>query len=372
MNYKVRRFVSIGLGLFSAAGTIFTAILVAKETPKALEKIKELKEKNSKKFNYVKGLIPIYWPAIVMCVGTVASTTISNVISYKTEASLLATSAMLSQGLKKYKNKVKDVLGVDIDNLINNEISKDDYKLLNNNDIKKNDGTELYWEENLGFFRCKPLDFMAAIADLNQRLHTPDPDPNGTFYFTTLYILMNDAKAKVYNEDYLNGCKNIGWTTDYLCSMYDIKCMWVHANYTKIIDKDTGELLFTKISFFEDPIFLEDNETSRFDYRSRKEYRHEDRIGLHDEDAFELYLNNYVDPYDENDENVGSRISEIQEEFIQSKIDCNIEDDDGRRFIPSNPDFTKSIKYSTGEDVSNPDSSILFDYNLPDTKDIPK
>lgn len=45
MNYKARRASSLILGLLSAGGTILTAILVAKETPNALKKIKEIKEK---------------------------------------------------------------------------------------------------------------------------------------------------------------------------------------------------------------------------------------------------------------------------------------------------------------------------------------
>ena len=96
MNYKARRASSLILGLFSALGTVVTAILVAKETPKAMEKIKEIKEKNKdiKKIDYIKALIPVYWPAGLMCLGTMASTTISQVISVKTEASLIAKSRM--------------------------------------------------------------------------------------------------------------------------------------------------------------------------------------------------------------------------------------------------------------------------------------
>lgn len=372
MNYKAMRATSIIFGFTSAIGTVVTALLVAKETPKALIKIKELKSKdNSRKIDYIKELLPIYWPAITVCAGTIASTTISNVISMKTEASLIATSTMLSQSLRRYKGKVKDILGIDADKLISTEIAKDDYDKLHINNLKIEPEEKLYWEENLGFFKCKPIDFMAAIADLNQRLHTPDPSPDGTFYFTTLYILMKDAKAKVYDEEKLDICKNWGWTTDYLCEVYDMKCMWVHAHYTNVIDKNTGEVLFTKISFFEEPIYLEDSEISRYKYISRKEYEHNNGQDMHDYDAFQSYLDNYDDPYDENDENVGSKIAEIQEEFINSKIDCDCKDDDGRRFIPSNPNFSKSNKYSTGEDVSNPDSKLLFDSNLPDIEDIP-
>lgn len=372
MNYKARQVTAILLGLTSAVGTVATAILVAKETPKALKKIEELKSKKDvKKIDYIKALLPVYWPALSVCVGTVASTTISNVISMKTEASLIATSTMLSQGWRKYKGKVQDIFGKDASKLIDQEVAKDDYDYSKANKIKVEPEERLYWEEHLGFFKCKPLDLMAAVTDLNQRLHTPDPSPDGTFYFTTLAIFMKDAKAYVYDENKLKACKNIGWTTDYLCEVYDMKCMWVHVEYTTVLKRETGEVLFTKINFFEEPIVLQDSEVSRFKYKSREDYAHEAECDMHDYDAFNMYSHGYQD-YDPDDETCGSKITDIQESFINSKIDCDTVEDDGRRFIPSNPSFTESMKYEDGQDFKNPNSELLRDSNLPDVDDIPE
>jgi hypothetical protein len=363
MNYKARQVVAILLGLTSAVGTVATAILVAKETPKALKKIEKLKSKKDvKKIDYVKALLPVYWPALSVCAGTIASTTISNVISTRTEASLIATSTMLSQGWKKYKGKVQDIFGKDASEFINQEIAKDDYDYSKANNLKVESEEHLYWEENLGFFKCKPLDLMAAIADLNQRLHTPDPSPNGTFYFTTLAVLMRDAKAYVYDKNKLKACENIGWTTDYLFEAYDLKSMWVHANYTTIIKKETAEVLFTKINFFEEQIVLQESEVSRLKYKSREEYEHEAECDMNE---------GYYD-YIHSDIKTADAISMIQESFVNSKIDCDMVDDDGRRFIPSNPDFMESVKYEDGRDYNNPDSETLRDSNLPDVKDIPE
>lgn len=361
MNYKARRVTAMLLGLTSAIGTVATAILVAKETPKALKKIDELKSKKDvKKVDYIKALLPVYWPALSVCAGTIASTTISNVVSMKTEASLIATSTMLSQGWRKYKGKVQDIFGKDASEFINQEVAKDDYDYSKANKLKIEPEERLYWEENLGFFKCKPLDLMAAIADLNQRLHTPDPSPNGTFYFTTLAVLMRDAKAYVYDKNKLKACENIGWTTDYLFEAYDLKSMWVHANYTAVIRKETGEVLFTKINFFEDPIVLQESEVSRLKYKSREEYEHE----------AECDMNAYN--YCREDIENTNEIANLQEAFVTSKIDCDMDDDDGRRFIPSNPEFMESVKYEDGRDYNNPDNEALHDSNLPDVKDIPE
>ncbi len=367
MNYKRRQALSIGLGISSAIGTVVSMILAIQETPKALAKIKEIKEKdNPKKIDYVKGLFPIYWPSFTVCAATVLSTTMSQLISLKTEASLIATTAMINQGWKKYQGKVKDLFGIDVDKFITTEISKDDYKDIKKEmkDLKLTIGESLYWEENLGFFKCKQANLIAAMADINQRLHTPDPDPNGTFYFATLYFFAQDAEAKVYDKDKLEACKEIGWTTDYLCAVYDLSCMWVHPTYTHIIDKETGEVLYTKIDFFEEPIWLHPSETSRYNYKSRQDYKHELEYDIHDDDAFNMYMNSSYRDLDDADV-YSNKVHNIQESFINSKIDCDSEEDNGRRFIPTNPSFTSTIKYV--------DQSMEKDIpGLPPLDEIPK
>lgn len=344
INWQRRKIISILLGLLSAGGTVATAVLVAKATPKALEKIKELKNNpNTKKIDYVKNLIPIYWPAGIICLGTIASTTISQVVSLKTEASLIATSTVLSQGWHKYKNKVKDVFGIDADKKITNLIASDDYS---KNNIQQT-SNELFWEEHLGFFTCKKEDLMGAINDINQRLHTPDPDPDGTLYWTTLYFFMQDANAKVLDKTKLEASKEIGWTTDYLCEVYELGCMWVHPLFTRVVKKETGEVLFTKVTFFEEPIFLEESERSRYHYKSRADYEHEAEIDMHDADALALYSHGYQD-WDP---------LEIENEFVNTKPDCDIVNDNGRRFIPTNQAI--------------PTEYLDEDKELPSEKDIP-
>lgn len=344
MNYRARRAGSIILGLFSAAGTVITAILVAKETPKAMNKIKELKQnKESKKIDYIKALVPIYWPAGIMCLGTIASTTVSQVISMRTEASLIATSTMLSQGWNRYKGKVKDILGIEQEKTISNSISTDDYQKQKPIPVKNE---QLYWEEHLGFFSCKESDLLCALSDLNQRLHTPDPASDGTFYWTSLAFLMRDANAKVFDKEKLKACEEIGWTTDYLFEVYDLCCMWVHPFITKVVKKETGEVLYSKLSFFEEPVFLHESERSRYHYKSRADYEHEAEIDLCDANALSLASHGYQD-FDPSD---------YDRALVNSKPDC-AQEDNGRRFIPSNQPI--QVEY------------IEENIELPGEKDIP-
>ena len=357
MNYRSRKAASIIFGLLSAAGTVITAILVAKETPKAIKKIDELKQKQTvKKMDYIKALIPIYWPAGLVCLGTITSTTISQVISIKTEASLIAATTIANQGWMQYKGKVKQLLGVNADKAVTNSTSTDEY---NRQLPKVESGKQLFWEEHIGFFSCTKDQLLAGLNDLNQRLHTPDPSPDGTCYYTSLYFLIKDSHACVYNKDIIEGLKEYGWTTDYMYEVWTLSCMWVHPCFTKVVKKETGEVLYTKLSFWEEPITLIDSERSRYHYESREDFKHDaendinesEMNSMYDEDAYQLSTHGYQD--DDMDEAL-----QIEKELVYNKPDCHPQIDNGRRFMPT--DQNAEIEY------------IEEDPTLPSEKDIPK
>ena len=358
MNFRTKKILSILLGFTSAIGTVVTAVLVAKETPKAMKKIEELKkQENVKKRDYIKALVPIYWPAGVVCLGTIASTTVSNAISLKTEASLIATSTMLSQGWNKYKGKVKDIFGIEGEKHVSQDISAEEYNEKQMDKVPQTDDRKLYYEEHLGWFLCNERDLLTAIIDLNQRLHTPDPSPDGTFYFTTLAVLAKDAKARILDKEKFKACKNIGWTTDYLCEVYDLSCMWVHVYFTKACKRDTGEVLYTKLNFWEEPIFLNDSEVSREHYKSRADYEHEAEIDLHDDAAFNMYnCHGYQDVPGE----------EIERSMVNSKLDCDCVNDTGRRFQPSD------MKSTTDYEWLEADPTLPQENDIPNIKEILK
>lgn len=358
MNYRSRKIISITLSLLSAAGVVITAILAAKETPKAMKKIDELKNKeNVKKMDYVKALAPIYWPAALVGLGTIASGTISQAISIKTQASLIAASTIANQGWNRYKGKVKRMFGVDADKSITNNISADEYsKQMPTVDS----GKQLFWEEHIGFFSCTKEELLAGLNDLNQRLHTPDAENDGTYYYTSLYFLVKDSNAKVYNKEILNGLKEIGWTTDYLCEVFDLSCMWVHPYFTKVAKKETGEILYTKLDFWEEPITLIESEHSRNHYKSREDFEHDAEEDMrqaaledmYDEDAHQLSTHGYQDiPEDDP--------LRIAKDLVYNKPDhTNMQVDTGRRFMPSN--INNEIEY------------LEEDPYLPGENDIPK
>ena len=342
---ETKKIMPIILSIAASAGTIGLAFLVAKETPKVKEKLDANKEANN--LEKAKIIGKGYWPAMLVGAATISSITASTIISKKAEASLIATSAVLSQGWNRYKYKIKELLGEKGEKKITDLISNDEFKQKSTDILEKKDSNkQLYWEEHLGFFECNPVNFMAAINDLNQRLHSPDPDVNGTFYWTTLAIFAKDADAKVFEKDKLEASKHIGWTSDYLLEVYGSQCVWVHPYYTRVLDKKTKELRYIKVDFWEEPIILQKDETSRFNYKTRKNFEHEA----------------------ESDENFQPC---IDEEIVTEKLDCSFEDDDLAHMIPTKATELDQIIYSDGSDPNNPDDTRWGVNDIPDEKTIP-
>lgn len=365
MTYKTQRFISTMLGLLGAAGTVATAVFAVKATPKAMKKIDELKkENNSEKISkkvLIKELFPIYLPSIIIGVATVSSTTISTVLSRRTEASLIATSMVLSQGWNKYKYKLESLLGPKAKELLRSKISIDDYKKSKSKLKATNKNKQLYWEEHLGWFYADPVELTAGISDANQRLYAPDPSKEGSFYFATLYLLSKDARLKVLDKEKLESCKHIGWTADYIYEAYEKKFVWIHPYYTKVFNKDTGELLYTRISFWEEPIFLIDSEINRDHYKSRKDYEHEAEsdINFMDEEPDYAALDLYYKGRSNN---------------ITNKLDCNQIEDDLDRLISANPNIIQNYerRYDDGSDIDNKenvDNSLPAYITIPDSEE---
>lgn len=335
---NIKKALPILFSIVGSAGVVATSYLVATETIKEYDKIKEISKikgkKTDKLVKSVKMLFPIYWPSILAGGVTVSSIVASTILSKKTEASLIATSAVLSQGWNKYKYKVKDILGIKGEKKLTDIISADEYseQKLDEKQPKK----QLYYEEHLGFFECDPVDFMSAINDMNQRLHSPDPDPdNGTFYWTTLEKFISDANADVYDKEKLNGCKNIGWTSDYLLDVYGAQNVWIHPTYTNVIDPNNNGIKYIKLDFWEEPIELASKNMVKYNNyhtKTKNDFDHDSELDVHSDYFFGD--SEYLRPdWPQNDE-----------KLISEKPDCDRIDDNLDHFMTSNPNDPSNYK----------------------------
>lgn len=114
----------------AAIGTVTTAILAAKETPKALKRVEQAKEEKGEeltKLEIVKAAAPAYVPAVVVGTSTIICMFGANTLNKRTQASLISAYALLDNSYKEYKDKVTELYGEDADTTVTHEIIKDKY-----------------------------------------------------------------------------------------------------------------------------------------------------------------------------------------------------------------------------------------------------
>lgn len=160
--------VSTLLTCIGAVGVVATAVLTAKATPKASERIKKAeyeKDELLTKFEKVKAAAPAYIPAIVVGVSTIACIFGANTLSKKSQASLASAYALLDASYKEYSSKTKELYGADADQRIKEEIAKDDY---NGDEFVIPDGEQLFYDLNSMQY------FTANLSDVVQKAEIDD------------------------------------------------------------------------------------------------------------------------------------------------------------------------------------------------------
>lgn len=264
MTIQAKQALSLALALFSSIGTVATAYFAIKDSKKAEKKKADILKENPETtdINVIRATIPCYGRTIAIGAATIASTVGSIILNRKAEVSLIAGATLLQQGYTRYSGKVKSMLGMDahkniLENLANEDARKSG---IDTHDPEFGDGKELYWVENIGYFRAKPEDLMRAYADMNQRLHTVDKKGK-TAYFCLIYDMIKDAKADILDEERVSLSNfRYGWTRDYLEDISD--SIWIHMNLIPSETEDGVE--YKLITFDEDPI--EDASNMGLDY----------------------------------------------------------------------------------------------------------
>lgn len=243
--YNKERIAAVILTYSSVIGTISTAILSSVASKKC-EKGKITKEK-------IKKDLPKYIPTIIVGSITIASIISSNIISRKTEASLTATVLAISQGYKKYKEKIVEKIGEEENKKIIKEI--DDETVIKK---EKDDGTKLYHNEYIGFFKAKPEKIIEAIYNMNMRITARNifgfekPYEEG---WCSLGQFIKESEAYVYNKDKAFVIKDFGWNDVYLAE--EVEDTWIYYDFSDTPDKITknGEKYIELTFRTADPIY---------------------------------------------------------------------------------------------------------------------
>lgn len=116
------------LTCMGAAGTVATAVLAVKATPKAirlLDEAEEIKGEELTTIEKVEVAGPAYVPAVLVGLSTIACIFGANTLNKRQQASLISAYALLDSSYQEYRNKVKEIYGEDADKRVKEEIVKD-------------------------------------------------------------------------------------------------------------------------------------------------------------------------------------------------------------------------------------------------------
>lgn len=153
------------LTCIGAIGVIATSVTAVKSTPKAmllLDKAKEEKGEDLTKLEIVRVAGPGYIPSIVMGVSTIACIFGANALNKHQQATIMSAYALLDNSYKEYKNKVKEVLGEEVDYKVREEIAKDRY---NEDENKPSKGKELFLDfSTLQYFESTVDDVLQKVT----------------------------------------------------------------------------------------------------------------------------------------------------------------------------------------------------------------
>lgn len=179
------------LSVIAAAGTITTAVLAVRATPKAMRMIQDAEwEKGKDNLEETGQLDPLtpmetvkvawkpYIPAVMMGLGTIVCIFGANGLSRKQQASLISAYTLLDQGYREYQKKAKELLGSEKVAEIHREVAKDHHT-----DEKPHGKRLLFFDFFSGqYFNASMEELIDAEYQLNKKMATQDYVTIGEWY----------------------------------------------------------------------------------------------------------------------------------------------------------------------------------------------
>lgn len=224
----IKRNASTILTCVGAGGVVATAVMVAKESPKALSLLEDATEEKGEKltkWEKVKIAGPVYIPAVITGAATIACIFGSNLISKHQQASLMSAYALLDNSYKEYKKKTDELYGEEAGRNIRGEIAKDKYT--GDGELME-DNKELFFDFYSGrYFESTKETVMWAQCETNRAMFV-----NGAVCLNEYYEFLGLEKKPEYED--------IGWTCGQIEEMYWHP--WIEFNYEEIIiDEETED-----------------------------------------------------------------------------------------------------------------------------------
>ena len=112
-----KRNASTILTVLGGVGTIATSVMAVKATPKALKRIETVEEVKGEKLTItetIKVAGPVYIPAVIVGVGTLACIFGAHIFNKRQQAALMSAYVLLENSYKEYRKTVKETVGDEI------------------------------------------------------------------------------------------------------------------------------------------------------------------------------------------------------------------------------------------------------------------
>ena len=128
------------LSVASGIGVVVSMILVAKETPLAIDRLRQAEMDKEEDLTVLETVIvatPAYIPAIVVCTSTLVCIASCGVLNAKRQNQLVAICNLANSSYREYREKLIELKGEDLDREIAAEVtrSRSDYRLVDSDEL---------------------------------------------------------------------------------------------------------------------------------------------------------------------------------------------------------------------------------------------
>ena len=217
----------------SILGLVGTAVMAAKDTPKALEILQEKEDYKVEKYGHkltriekAIALVPGYLPTILTGTATAACILGANYMNEKHQASIIAAYTQLFNSYDQYKRKVKEVFGEEAEKKIREEIQNDIF--LHDEYGSVNEKKLMYDEYSNRYFEMTLYELQVAMYDLNRMYNHI-----GEMSLNEFYEFIDLKPVEIGDKLGWNGHK------DWECCGFS----WIHLFFDKIETPDGLDVL---------------------------------------------------------------------------------------------------------------------------------
>ena len=157
------------LTCIGAIGVVATAVMAVKATPKALSVIQQAKDEKGDeltKLEVANVAGPLYIPAALVGVSTIACIFGANILNKRSQTTLMSAYALLDNSYKEYLKKADELYGSEANYQIKEELAKENY--VEGMVIPKEE--ELFFDfQSLQYFRA-PMDEVVQKVEMEDGL----------------------------------------------------------------------------------------------------------------------------------------------------------------------------------------------------------